>query len=94
MDIYGETIHGTRGGIVAPHDWGATTQKQNRLFVHILNLKDKALYLPTGTTRIKKALDYVSRKPVRMQKCEGGVVLYLDQVPTDIDKVIELELVK
>ena len=36
MKTYGETIYGTRGGIVAPHDWGVTTQKGNRLFVHIL----------------------------------------------------------
>ena len=94
MNVYGETIYGTRGGIIQPHDWGVTTQKQNRLFVHILNLKDKALYLPTGNTRIKKAVDFVSRKQVRMQKCDGGVVLYLDQVPTDVDKVVELEMAK
>ena len=94
MNIYGETIYGTRGGIVAPHPWGVTTQKQNRLFVHILDLKDNALYLPTGNVRIKKAVDYVSRKPVRMQKCDGGVILSLDQAPTDVDKVLELEMAK
>ena len=94
MNIYGETIYGTRGGIVAPHPWGVTTQKQNRLFVHILDLKDKALYLPTDNVRIKKAVDYVSRKPVRMQKCDGGVILSLDQAPTDVDKVVELEMAK
>jgi len=42
MKIYGETIYGTRSGIVEPHDWGVTTQKDNILYVHILNLQDKA----------------------------------------------------
>lgn len=27
LKVHGETIYGTRGGIVAPHDWGVTTQK-------------------------------------------------------------------
>lgn len=94
MNTYGETIYGTRGGIVAPHPWGVTTQKQNRLFVHILNLKDKALFLPTGNVRIKKAIDFVTRQPVRMQKCEGGILLTLNQVPTCVDKVLELELLQ
>lgn len=51
MRVYGETIYGTRGGCIAPHDWGVTTQKGNRLFVHILNLQDKALFLPLDGKR-------------------------------------------
>lgn len=43
MKVYGETIYGTRGGCVAPHPWGVTTQKGNKLYVHILDLQDKAL---------------------------------------------------
>ena len=91
MKTYGETIYGTRGGMVAPHDWGVTTQKGNRLFVHILNLQDKALFLPTGDKKFKKALDFASRKAVKMQKCQGGVMLFFDAVPTDVDKVVELQ---
>lgn len=67
MKTYGETIYGTRGGIVAPHDWGVTTQKGNRLFVHILNLKDKSLFLPLGNQKVKKAFDFASKKPVKVQ---------------------------
>lgn len=92
MKVYGETIYGTRGGMIAPHDWGVTTQKNGRLFVHVLNLQDKALFLPTGDKKVKKALDFVSRKAVKMQKCQGGVMLFFDAVPTDVDKVVELQL--
>ena len=94
MKVYGETIYGTRGGFVAPHDWGVTTQKDNRLFVHILNLQDKVLYLPTGNKQMKKAVDFVSRKAVKMQKCQGGVILTLDAVPTAVNQVIEIGFIQ
>ena len=90
LKTYGETIYGTRGGIIAPHAWGVTTQKDNRLFVHILNLTDKALYLPIGDRKVRKAFDYVTKKPVKVQRCDGGVIMSLDSVPDDIDKVIEI----
>ena len=92
MKVYGETIYGTRGGLVAPHDWGVTTQKDNRLFVHILNLQDRSLFLPIGSKKIRKAVDFATRKVVKTQKCDGGVLISLDEVPTDVDKVIEIQL--
>ena len=92
MKVYGETIYGTRGGCVAPHPWGVTTQKGNKLYVHILDLQDKALFLPLDGKRVKKAVGYTDRRPLKIQKCRDGVMLYLSEVPTDIDKVIELHL--
>ena len=32
MKVYGETIYGTRGGCIAPHPWGVTTQRENKLY--------------------------------------------------------------
>lgn len=92
MKTYGETIYGTRGGRVSPRDWGVTTEKDNKIFVHILNLKDRSLFLPITDKNAKRAVDYVSRKAVKMQKCQGGVLITLDSVPTDVDKVVEIEL--
>ncbi len=90
MKIYGETIYGTRGGCIAPHPWGVTTQKGNKLYVHILDLQDKALFLPLEGKRVKQAVSFADRQPLKYQKCEGGVMLYLPAIPTDIDKVIEM----
>jgi alpha-L-fucosidase len=36
LQIYGESIYGTRAGMIRPQDWGCLTQKDNRIFVHIL----------------------------------------------------------
>jgi len=94
MKVYGETIYGTRGGCIAPHPWGVTTQRENKLYVHILELQDKALFLPLEGKKVRKAVGYADRLPVKFRKCEGGMMLYLPEVPTDIDKVIEVDIEK
>ena len=92
LQTYGETIYGTRGGCIAPHPWGVTTQKGNRLFVHILNLSDKALFLPLGDKKVKRAVDFLNKNAVKFVRVKDGVLLQLDEVPVGVDKVIELEL--
>ena len=93
MHVYGETIYGTRGGCIAPHSWGVSTQKEGKVYVHILDLQDKSLFLPLeGGVKVKRALDFVTRRPLKIQKCKGGILLQLEEVPTDIDKVVELEI--
>ena len=47
----GETIYGTRGGPVTPRPWGVTTQKGDRVFVHVLDWKDSVLALPRPEAR-------------------------------------------
>ena len=91
MKVYGETIYGTRAGIVSPHDWGVTTAKDNKLYVHILNLQDNGLFLPI-TEKVKKATLFKDNSQIKFKQDKNGVVLYLPEVPTDIDYVITLEM--
>ncbi len=37
LSTYGESIYGTQAGYIAEQDWGVTTQKDNVLYLHILN---------------------------------------------------------
>ena len=92
LKVYGETIYGTRGGLVTPRDWGVTTQKGNTLFVHILNLKDKSLYLPTNGKKVKSARVFVDKKPVKFTQDADGILLKLDKAPDELDYVVEVEL--
>ena len=92
MKTYGETTYGTRGGCIAPHLWGVTTQKGDRLFVHILDLQDKALFLPLEGKKVKSAVDFASRQSLKFKRVDGGITLQLDEVPTEVDKVVELQL--
>ncbi len=90
MDTYGETIHGTRGGNVAPHPWGVTTRKGNRLFVHILNLQDKGLFLPLTDAKVVKAFQFVDKTPVTFKQDKDGVFLKFTEVPDELDYIVEL----
>lgn len=92
LKVYGESIYGTRGGLVTPRDWGVTTQKENRLYVHILNYKDKSFYLPTNGKKVKSARVFLDKKPVKFTQDVDGVLLKLDKVPDELDYVVELEL--
>lgn len=92
LKTYGETIYGTRAGFVAPRDWGVTTQKGNRLFVHILNLKDDVLYLPMEGKQVSSAKLFVDSKPVKFTKVAGGIVLQLGRIPDETVCVVEVEL--
>jgi alpha-L-fucosidase len=92
MNKYGETIYGTRGGIVAPHDWGVSTQKGDRLFIHILNLQDNALFIPLMGKKVTKGTVFASGKTVKYSTTTGGVVLNLPETPKDIDYVVELKI--
>ncbi|SFG03314.1 alpha-L-fucosidase [Prevotella sp. KH2C16] len=88
----GETIYGTRGGLVAPRDWGVTTQKGSTLYVHILNYQDKSLFLPITTKRVAKARMFSGKAPVRVQHVAGGVLLGLPSAPKGVDTIVELTL--
>ncbi len=92
LKTYGESIYGTRGGWIAPRDWGVTTQKGNTLYVHILNYKDKSLFLPTNGRKVKSARVFIDKKPVKFTQDADGILLKLDKVPDDLDYVIELEV--
>ena len=93
MNVYGETIYGSRGGDVTPRDWGVTTRKGNKLYVHILNLKDKGLFLPLTTAKVKNAVVFKDKKPVKFRQDKNGVLLELAEDPSaDIDYVGELTL--
>jgi alpha-L-fucosidase len=37
LEQYGYTIYGTRGGPFKPTDWGVSTRKEDRIYLHILN---------------------------------------------------------
>lgn len=92
MGRYGETIYGTRGGIVRPHDWGVTTQKGNTLYVHIMNCQDRALFLPLTERRVASARMFDGHQKVRVSKNAEGVTLELPAVPKGVDTIVELTL--
>ena len=73
-----------------PHDWGVTTQRGKTLYVHILNLPDKSLFLPVEN--VKKAVMFADKSPVKVTRCPGGVTLSFPAIPSGVDTIVEVTL--
>lgn len=58
MHTYGQTLYGTDAGPVKPCTWGATTERNDTVFVHIFK---KLIY---NTFRLKKGLQSHDYKPL------------------------------
>jgi alpha-L-fucosidase len=93
LKTYGETIYGTRGGPITPRDWGVTTAKGNKVYVHVLKWQDESLVLPSWGRKIKSARLYADKTPVKFVQNEFGITLRIPGSKQDhIDTVVELEL--
>jgi alpha-L-fucosidase len=92
MKKYGESIYETRGGPISPRPWGVTTHKDNKVYVHILNWKDKTLAIPEFGKKIKSASMLVDNTPVNFKQNKTEFMLYLpDGYEEEIDRIVVLE---
>jgi len=92
MDEFGFTIYGTQRGDIPPRDWGATTRKGNRLYIHILDLQDDSLFLPLKDCKITAAQCINDGKRLKFIQDKDGVLLKLGTVPDETDFIVELVL--
>ena len=90
MAMYGDTIYGTEAGDVKPQEWGCTTRKGNRLFVHIFELDEEALYLPL-TCKVTKAKNYITGEEILFKREEWGIILNVGKVENCTDFIVELK---
>src|SRR5215813_5241495 len=54
MKVNGESIYGTRGGPMPPRPWGAMTQKNGKIYVHVLDWPDSLLAI-SGVPKVTRA---------------------------------------
>jgi alpha-L-fucosidase len=90
---YGETIYGTRKGPVSPAKWGSTTAKGNKVWIHVLDLKEETLSIGKLSGKIKSAKFFDDQSKVSFKETPDGIVL---EVPNSkkkpIDTIIQLEM--
>jgi alpha-L-fucosidase len=91
LSKYGDSIYGTRGGPIAPGEWGVTTQKDNKIYVHILSWRAPLLALPPIHGKIVAAHSMADASPVTFTQNEDGVILKVPPPQIDeTDRVIVL----
>lgn len=95
LATYGGSIYGTRGGPIAPRDWGVTTVRGDTVFVHVLDWPDRVLALPSLGARVLGASMFATGERVAVTQSEAGVALTLPigaRPPDDVDRVVVLTL--
>ena len=92
MDEFGDTIYGTRSTAVPPQDWGVTTHKGKRMFVHILHADGNTVSIPYSGNKLKSASVFSNGEKVRFEQKKDGIVLKFADTPVDdIDHIVELK---
>jgi alpha-L-fucosidase len=76
---------------VTPKPWGVTTQKQGKIYVHVLNWDDEVLGI-SGLPKVRSAALLSDGKKVEMQETPGGLVLRLPREQRDpVDTIVVLD---
>ena len=89
---YGETIYGTTAGDIMTAEWGTSTRKGDKLYIHIItDSMPQFITLPLKQ-KVKKAILFDSQDKVNMEKIKGGVVLHTSELKPATDCIIELTL--
>jgi alpha-L-fucosidase len=93
MSKYGESIYGTRGGQLAPGNWGVTTQKGDKVYVHVLSWNAPLLALGPIADKVVSAQTLVGGEKVEVAQSSNGIVLTLPAPGKDeTDRVVVLKL--
>lgn len=93
MQANGETIYGTRIGIVEPENWGVSTMKGKKLYLHILDLDKEVLLIHPFKEKIASAVFYGDKSEVRYRLDRYGLLLEIPKdKQTDPDSIIEITL--
>ncbi len=93
MEKYGETIYGTRGGPVSPRTWGVTTQKANKVYVHILSPEDDNLLIPDFGKKVKSITLFKSDTKIKFKQDTFGITISVpDELLDDTDTILVIEI--
>lgn len=91
MKQYGETFYATTAGDFPAQEWGTSTRKGNKLYIHVLSSEATKISVPT-TAKIKSARSFDTQENIRYAKDSDGYTLFLPERPADtIDFIVELD---
>jgi alpha-L-fucosidase len=94
LSQYGQSVYGTRGGPFKPTDWGVSTRKGNKIYLHILTSygNDFKVELPNVGIAIKDA-HIINGRSVKIQKKGSNYLLEISKKDLKpIDTIVELEM--
>lgn len=87
---YGETIYATEAGDIRQQEWGCTTRKGDKLFVHIFEHAGGELLLPLER-EVVSAHRFDDGASVGFEPTAEGVKLHIGEIKESIDHIVVLE---
>lgn len=91
LNQYGETIYGTTVGHLPLQEWGATTLKEGKEYIHILNFQGSEFTLPMDR-KIKSVREFISGQPLKFKKNKDlSLTIQLNAHDDVLDYVLEIQ---
>lgn len=87
---YGESIFSSRGGPVEG-DWGTTTVKENKIYVHVLDESTKSVIIPLQGKKVKSVVLFDSGEKVQYKKQTDAIELLIPLHEKMVDYIIVVE---
>lgn len=95
LKVYGESIYNTKAGFVKPQSWGSVTQKDNKIYIHILDSKNASVAFDKFPyKKITRAYLLKDKAPVKFIHKNGLAEVYTGFANQEIDNVVVLEVTK
>ncbi|MEN8229914.1 MAG: alpha-L-fucosidase [Bacteroidota bacterium] len=94
LETYGESLYGTRKGPARPQEWGAMTTRANKVYVHVLDYKGRAINLQgVDPQSVRSATYFDDGTRADVKHNEEGVTLTIPKKKLKpIDTIVVLTL--
>ena len=88
LEKFGDSIYGTRGGPIKSEEWGGTTHKDNKMFIHVLDWTEDEVCIPDVGEPTIKCLN--GSQPI-IYKDNGLIrISVADEDKLEMDTIIEV----
>jgi alpha-L-fucosidase len=93
MSEFGETIYGTRQGPITPKSWGVSTQKGDRIFIHVLTPEGNTLLIPKLEKKISSVILFNKKDKVNYIENKYGTIIEIPESANNMpDTIFEIKL--
>jgi alpha-L-fucosidase len=94
MKLYGESIYGTRGGLVKEQEWGVVTGRDKTWYAHIIKTPAEPgyIFIPGAKEKISTCFLIDGKTALKFKQEPEGVFIYLDGLTIDpIDTICRIQ---
>ena len=89
----GESIFGTRATMLKPQPWGVLTHKDNKIFLHVLELPEAGIITLPFTLKAKKVKDFANGAALKFKKTKNDFTVTLPEwADAGTDYIVEIDL--